>query len=184
LTEIPATQNPASQPPAVIIWVGEGTWHASVDAARDLAPVGARIVLLHITPQEVPAAAHGAYEGLLGRGHPERDPGTRLEQLAAVSAADLLDAAAHRLARPCTRIERRGRPEQEVIAAADGADLLILTRDGDRSRPGPKSLGPASRFIVDHAPCPILLVWPEAAPRIGSIPPGPPHPHRHWPRPR
>src|SRR5487761_314466 len=53
--------------------------------------------------------------------------------------------------------ERRGRLEREV-AAADGADLLILARDGDRTRLGPKSLGPASRFVVDHAPCPVACL--------------------------
>jgi nucleotide-binding universal stress UspA family protein len=65
--------------------------------------------------------------------------------------------------------------------AAAGADLLILARDGDRSRLGPKSLGPPGRFVVDHAPCPVLLVWPEDPPGTGTIappPPVPPHPHR------
>ncbi|MGF1424961.1 hypothetical protein [Kitasatospora sp. LaBMicrA B282] len=42
--------------------------------------------------------------------------------------------------------------------------LLILARDGDRAHhPGPHSLGPAGRFVVDHAPCPVLLVWPAPA---------------------
>jgi nucleotide-binding universal stress UspA family protein len=64
-----------------------------------------------------------------------------------------------------------------VVAAADGASLLILARDGDDTRLGPKSLGPASRFVVDHAPCPVLLVWPRKAPPVGSVPPPPPrHP--------
>ena len=71
---------------------------------------------------------------------------------------------------PCTQIERTGRIEREVVAAAEGADLLILARDGDRTRLGPRSLGPASRFVVDHAPCPVLLVWPEPAPGIDTIP--------------
>jgi nucleotide-binding universal stress UspA family protein len=116
------------------------------------------------------------------RGHPERDPGPRLAELATASAGELLEAAAQRLGRPCTRIERRGRVEREVVSAADGADLLILARDGDRSRLGPRSLGPAARFVVDHAPCQVLLVWPEDTPGTGTIPPSPPHPphhHRH-----
>ena len=50
-------------------------------------------------------------------------------------------------------------------AAAEGADLLVLARDGDRSRVGPHSLGPAARFVVDHAPCRVLLVWPDRPPR-------------------
>ena len=173
--------------PSVIVWVAEGTWHGSIDAARDLAPPGAEIVLLHVTPQEIPGAAHGAYAGLLGRGHPERDPGNAVAELATASATELLDAAAHRLARPCTRTQRQGRPEREVTAAAEGADLLIVARDGDRTRAGPKSLAPASRFVIDHASCPVLLVWPgpppAGAPGPWSYPTTPDRPGRpvHWP---
>ncbi|MDC0771383.1 universal stress protein [Streptomyces sp. HD] len=162
---------------AVIVWIVEGTWPACVDAARTRVPEGSEIVLLHITGHESPGAAHGAFAGLLGRGHPERDPGTRMEELAADSARRLLREAADRLGRPCTREEHSGRVEREVVAAAEGADLLILARDGDRTHLGPKSLGPASRFVVDHAPCPVLLVWPEATPGLGSMPPPPPHHH-------
>jgi nucleotide-binding universal stress UspA family protein len=170
VTETPA---PLAGPgaPTVVVWIVEGTWRSAVDAARGLAPAGARFVLLHVTPEEVPGAGHGAYAGLLGRGRPDRDPGTRMEALAGVSAGELLAA-------PCDRTERRGRVEREVILAADGADLLILARDGDRSRLGPKSLGRASRFVVDHAPCPVLLVWPAPAPGVATIPPPPP-PKRH-----
>jgi hypothetical protein len=49
--------------------------------------------------------------------------------------------------------------------------LLVLARDGDRARLGPRSLGPASRFVVDQAPRPVLLVWPELAPGIATIRP-------------
>ncbi|MGA8456906.1 MAG: universal stress protein, partial [Streptosporangiaceae bacterium] len=94
---------------------------------------------------------------------------------------ELLEAAARALGRPCTTMERRGRVEREVVAAAEGADLLVLARDGDDTRLGPKSLGPASRFVVDHAPCPVLLVWPRETPGAGSIPPPPPPQHPHAP---
>jgi nucleotide-binding universal stress UspA family protein len=159
----------------VIAWLVEGTWPACVDAVRRHAPDTAEVVLLHVSAPEVPGVAHGAYAGLLGRGHPERDPGDLLEALGGASAAELLDAAAQRLGRPCAREERSGRVERVVVAAAEGADLLVLARDGDRSRLGPKSLGPAARFAVDHAPCPVLLVWPKPAPALGTIPPPPPH---------
>ena len=153
----------------------EGTWRASVDAALSLAPAGARFTLLHVTAAELADTAHGAYVGLFGRGGP--DPGARLDELGAASADELLDAAALRLGRPCERLEIKGHTERAVVTASVGADLLIMSRDGDRSRLGPKSLGKAARFVVDHAACPVLLVWPEPPPDVGTIPPPPPHPH-------
>ncbi|MFF4488081.1 universal stress protein [Streptomyces sp. NPDC001544] len=160
----------------VIVWLVEGTWPACVDAVGTHAPNASDVVLLHVSGPDVPGVAHGAFAGLLGRGRPNRDPGTRLEGLGGRSAAELLQAAAERLGRPCTRLERAGRVEREVVAAAEGADLLVLARDGDRARLGPHSLGPAVRFAVDHAPCPVLLVWPEAAPALTTMPPAPgPH---------
>jgi nucleotide-binding universal stress UspA family protein len=159
---------------AVVVWLTEGTWAACVDAARTFAPTR-DVALLYVTGDDVAGAAHAAYRGLLGRGHPERDPGARVEELAALAAVSLLDAAATRLGRPVTRLQRRGRAEREVVQAAQDAELLVLARDGDRTRLGPHSLGPQTRFVVDHAPCPVLLVWPEQAPDVTSLPPPPPH---------
>ena len=163
-----------TQARSVFIWVCEGTWRATVDAALDLAPAGSRFTLLHVTPTEVPDAVHGAYAGLLGRAG--RDPGSRLEEMAATSAGELVEAAAARLGRPCERLEITGRAERAVVAASAQADLLIVARDGDRARLGPKSLGKTTRFVVDHAPCPVLLVWPESPPGVTTIPPPPHHP--------
>lgn len=157
---------------SVYIWIFEGTWRASVDAALSLAPAGAEFTLLHVTPSEVPDAAHGARLGLFGRG--SRDPGTRLDELAAAAAGELLDAAERRLGRSAHRLEIQGYTERAVVRACQDADLLIMARDGDLGRLGPKSLGRATRFVVDHAPCPVLLVWPEPAPDVGTIPPPPP----------
>ncbi|MEU9133453.1 universal stress protein, partial [Kitasatospora sp. NPDC048540] len=103
------------------------------------------------------------------------DPAAAVDRVAAATAQELLAAATERLARPCTAVERTGRVEREVVAAADGFDLLVLARDGDRSRLGPHSLGPATRFVVDHAPCPVLLVWPGPPPPTATIPPPPGH---------
>jgi nucleotide-binding universal stress UspA family protein len=164
---------------SVIIWVTEGTWRAAVDAAHTLAPPGAEFTLLHVTGPEVAGAAHGAFAGLLGRGRPGRDPGDRLEELSETAAGELLAAAAERLGRPARTMRRRGRVEQEVVRAAEDADLLICARDGDRERLGPRSLGPATRFVVDHAPCPVLVVWPQEPPGLDSMPPPPPPPPPH-----
>ena len=53
-----------------------------------------------------------------------------------------------------------GRPEDVITAAAHDADVLVLVRDGRGSDPGPHSIGHATRFILDHAPCTVLLAWP------------------------
>jgi hypothetical protein len=98
----------------------------------------------------------------------------------------LLDAAVARLGqRPgaVSVTQRIGRPEHEVAAAAAAVRLLVLARDGNRTRPGPKSLGPQARFVVDHAPAAVLLVWPESAPLVGDLPPPPPPPPVEHPRP-
>jgi nucleotide-binding universal stress UspA family protein len=158
----------------ILVWVTEQTWRAAVDAVAELAPEPSAVTLLHVTADGPPEVAHAAYLGLLGRGARARDPRARMADTSATSAAELLAAAAERLGRPCEQVARTGRVEREVVAAAAGADLLIMARDGDRSRLGPRSLGQDTRFAVDHAPCPVLLVWPEPAPAVGTMPPPPP----------
>ena len=138
----------------VVVWIADDTWQDCVDAAR---AYDDDFLLLHVS--DVAGTAHGAFAGLFGR-HPSLDPGTRLDGLAADHATRLLDAAAERLGRPCAKEARVGRVEHEVVAAVRDASLLVLCRDGDVSHAGPRSLGPATRFVVDHATCPVLLVWP------------------------
>ena len=48
-----------------------------------------------------------------------------------------------------------------MVEAAAGFDLLIAGRTN--LKPGPHSFGHATRFVVDHAPCALLLVWPGTA---------------------
>jgi nucleotide-binding universal stress UspA family protein len=165
----------------VMVWVVEGTWPACVDAVRAWAPDD-EVVLLHVDGGDT-TAAHGALGGLLGRGRRPRDLDRGLDALAVATADELLGRAAERLGRPATTRRCAGAVERAVVAAAEGADLLVCARDGDRSRLGPRSLGPATRFVVDHAPCPVLLVWPGAAPDVASIPPPPPPGHRPPPPP-
>ncbi len=166
-----------------IVWLAEGTWEACVDAARELAGENAEITLLHVQDPEMGEALRGAHLGLLGRTGTGPDPAALLEEAAEAAQETLLSAAEERLGRPAARDARQGRAEQEVVSASDGAALLIMARDGDHTRLGPRSLGPASRFVLDHAPCRVLLVWPDEPPGIATIPPhpGPPHGGPHGP---
>lgn len=164
--------------PAVrtVIWVVEGTWEGCLDVAAQHLPAGSRVALLHVTPSDVGDVAEAAGVGLLGRAWGGRKPTAQFQEIAAEAGALLLAAAAARLGRQGVElIQLRGRVEREVVGAvADDVDLLVVARDGDHSRLGPRSLGPATRFVVDHAPCAVLLVWPDKPPGIESLPP-PPH---------
>jgi nucleotide-binding universal stress UspA family protein len=161
----------------VVVWIAEIGWQAAVDAARELAP-GAEIVLVHVIAGEVEEVVHGAFAGLLGR---HRSVPHAIDEAAEADEEQLLADAVARLDRPATVDQRRGRVEREIVDAAAKADLLILSRDGDRSRLGPHSLRPHTRFVVDHAPCAVLLVWPGSAPAVDTIPPPPEHPPGHPP---
>ncbi|MGC3993440.1 MAG: universal stress protein [Propionicimonas sp.] len=156
----------------VLVWVAEATWPACVDAVLDLFPA-AGVTLLAALPGDLAAQAAGARTGLWGRGS-GRDPGARVTELARESTRAMLDAAVARLGREAATVLREGRVEREVTAAATEADVLVLARDGDLSRLGPHSLDRHTRFVVDHAPCRVLLVWPGRAPGLASIPPPPP----------
>jgi nucleotide-binding universal stress UspA family protein len=68
-------------------------------------------------------------------------------------------------------IQRTGRPEREIVIFAQEwrADLVVLCPrsplNGD-PRMGPKSVGHVARFVLDHAPCPVLLVRPVTGERL------------------
>ena len=48
------------------------------------------------------------------------------------------------------------------MQAAQDADVLVIARDN--RHPGPHSIGHAARFVVDHAPCSVVLAWPAGGP--------------------
>jgi nucleotide-binding universal stress UspA family protein len=158
----------------VLAWITEDSWAAGVDAVRTLAPPAEDVTLLCVTDSAALDAAHSAFTGLLGRSG--TDPGRQLAALAEEAAQEILAAAAARLGRPGQQLRRTGRPEHEVTDAARGAALLVVARDGAAA--GPKSLGKPVRFVVDHAACPVLLIWPGPVP---EGPPPPPRPKRHRP---
>jgi nucleotide-binding universal stress UspA family protein len=149
-----------------VIWIAEGTWEACVDRARELLSADAEVTLLHVAASDVEELAAHPGPALLGRHHPPPDPPVRTVSEAEAQA--LLDAARRRLGRPAALVSRRGRVEREVIEACEGSDVLVLARDG-RPQREPKSVGRWSRFVVDHAGCAVLLVWPQDPPGVDSL---------------
>jgi len=56
---------------------------------------------------------------------------------------------------------RRGHPQHEIVrAAADEMVQLVVVgaRHHGAAVIGPKSVGPVARFVLDHAPCDVLLL--------------------------
>jgi hypothetical protein len=159
----------------VVVWTTEASWARCVDAARAFVPADADVTLLAVPAAALSELHEADRSGLFGRRHaPPEGPGW--DQVADDAAQQLLADALARLGRDARTEVRHGRVERAVVAACDGADLLICARDGDDERLGPKSLDKAARFVVDHAPCQVLLLWPGDPPAAGALPPPPPPP--------
>jgi nucleotide-binding universal stress UspA family protein len=66
------------------------------------------------------------------------------------------------------RVALRGKPEQEIVrlGALISINLIVLCNrrilgpNAPPHPPGPKSIGHTARFVIDHAPCPVLLLKP------------------------
>jgi nucleotide-binding universal stress UspA family protein len=108
--------------------------------------------------------------GFLRGGITGAGPLSRLQQQAIDAATAehtraVLDAAEASLRRRALQLEppqiRVGEPGREIcaVAATVGASLVVLfaSRHG-RAFSGPGSVGHTARFVLDHAPCPVLLV--------------------------
>jgi nucleotide-binding universal stress UspA family protein len=131
----------------------------SLAVARLLArDVGARLVLLHVTPLEV------VLEGTLaGGGDPEADSDCLAEIRARIEGPDLKCPVEVQL--------ERGDPTAEILRVADevGADLIVMGTHG-RSGLGRVLMGSVAEGVLRAARCPVLITRaplpePEAAGR-------------------
>lgn len=146
----------------VLVWIVEETGQATVAAAAAFLPADADITLLYVR-SDAETVARGARDALLGRSR--RPAADRLDVISEQGTRDLLADAQAVLGRQAVLDARSGRIEHEVVAAAGAADLLMLARDHDHAHRGPRSLGPTARYVVDHAPCAVLLIWPDTPSR-------------------
>lgn len=114
---------------------------------------------------------------------PARDE--QLQQVELTAAQEILQEGT-RYFPQAEALQRPGRPEREIVmcAATWNADLVaICPRSPDFTGPatGPKSVGHVARFVLDHAPCPVILARPVQT--IFELPPPPPPPGKPKPRP-
>ncbi len=99
---------------------------------------------------------------LLRRARPDTPRIERMNQADEGAAQEILEEA-HGVHPKAETLYRRGQPERVIVnyAAEWNADLIVVCpRSQQNGGPtiGPKSLGHVARFVVDHAPCPVLLV--------------------------
>lgn len=91
----------------------------------------------------------------------------QMQQAENATAQDILDEGTRYLS-GATSFKREGNPEREIVrlAAEWSADLVVLcprSTHSDGPTIGPKSVGHTARFVVDHAPCPVLLVRKQSS---------------------
>jgi nucleotide-binding universal stress UspA family protein len=101
-------------------------------------------------------------ERFLRRPDPPRSREDEMEQAELAAAQDVLNEGLRYIPNAET-LRRQGRPEREIVnvAAEWQADLVIICPCGEyggKPTIGPKSVGHVARFVLDHAPCPVLLV--------------------------
>lgn len=160
----------------VLVWIEPGTWEACVSAAADLVrprAADSEVRLLYVPDAD--DLVQDAARGLWGR-HSRPVPAAATPD---AEDLELLSDAEARLGDEVgvpvviTSDLRRGAVERIVTDASENADYLVLGRQGDLSRRGPHSLGKHGRFVVDHAQCRVVIVWPQTAPPASTIPPLP-----------
>lgn len=95
------------------------------------------------------------------------EPGLEAAEEAAGQAAiaEAL-AEAQRLGFKASTTIKRGKPERVIVEVAGEVEaslIVIWAREGAAGRPrlGPASVGHIARFVVDHAPCDVLLLRQE-----------------------
>lgn len=154
----------------VLAWITEGGWEAAIDAVATLD--ASSVTLVHVDTVDMP-----------GRGHRHQSVMERMHALAGEAALALLEDAEERLGYATTKRTESGVAETIVYELAQDHDVLVLARDGRHI--GPHSIGHDQRWVIDHAPCTVIVAWPDGAPDPSEPPPKPkPKPHKPKPKPK
>jgi nucleotide-binding universal stress UspA family protein len=152
--------------PVVVGVDGSSAGAAALALAADLAAsLGSRLVAVHAWTDIVVES-----DGSGRRSHED-------ELVLAARAATLLDAALAEIAltHPSLPVERpvvADTPLRALLAAADGARLLVVGHRGNVTGPG-RRIGSTSLALVEFVPCPVVVTGHEArvvqAPRLAQV---------------
>lgn len=150
----------------VLAWVSPETWRSVIEEVNRRPETDVvRVIAVVDVDHDLPP---GLLDRVSGRGRAARI----LKDLSEESAERALAKALSLIELSCESKLLKGPTARVVVEECEWADVLILARDGDRSRLGPRSIGRNSRFVIDHAPCSVTIIWPGSIPSSGMpLPP-------------
>jgi nucleotide-binding universal stress UspA family protein len=117
------------------------------------------IGVLYVTDTRPQEEMERHRERFLRPPHPPLPRREQMRQAEEASAQEILEEGSRYLGGAET-LRRTGRPEREIVQAAAEwrADVLVICSRSPQV--GGPLLGHVARFVLDHAPCPVLLVRP------------------------
>ena len=149
----------------VLVCVDGADARRSVSVARALVSVPALWSAVHVIDARGRLDLGALRRGLVGAGPLPEHLAADIEAAGREHAQFVLGATEATFAEfglaSNSGLVRIGEPGREICAAAAAwrADLIVLNASRrERPEPGPKSVGHTARFVVDHAPCPVLLI--------------------------
>ena len=167
--------SPIPNAKVVLVAVAGGETDAFWSALRPLLPQSMSVHLIHVTDEGPRHELELQRLRRPGRG-PAAPPGgslppdqeRRLRKAESMGEQAILAEAGSAIGGDPATTALRGRPEREIVAHAPkiGAAMLAVGARAHESPTtvGPHSFGHVARYVVDHAPCPVLLI------RIGGAP--------------
>ena len=152
-------------PTRVVLCIDGGSPEALLERALPLVDPAAVWVPTHVVDVRPRQALGFLRGGVVGAGPLSRGQQQALDAATAEHTRSVLDAATSSLQRRGLAYAppqiRTGEPGRELcgVAAFLRAELMVLFASR-RPRPpvGPGSVGHTARFVVDHAPCPVLVI--------------------------
>ena len=151
--------------PRVLMCVDGISASQLLPGAMPLVAAPARWAAVHVIDVRGRLALGALRHGIAGAGPLPAHLATAIEEAGREHARAVLTVAADAFVRHGLRSDaglvRLGEPGREICAAAAtwSADVVVLRASRHtRPEPGPRSVGHTARFVVDHAPCPVLLI--------------------------
>ncbi len=151
--------------PRVLLCVAGGASERLLDVATTLAAPTAIWAVVHVVDARGRADLGALRHGIAGAPRLPEHLRAEIDEAGRAHAEQVVEGARLAFLRRGLELAsstvRQGEPGREICAAAAAwrANLVVLGASRrPRPEPGPRSVGRTARFVVDHAPCPVLLV--------------------------